>query len=245
MHLNDDRNARELTSVNAKRIYDSCASKDYLENLRCFFTESNKSIVDQATNIKVKDISVLTVNIDIENLQLRDGFFSVNQTFFFKVETEVISSNFSNFLNALCIYSKNTVLFGSKSDVRIFSSNKEKTDYNKENFPTVVVQVSKPLLLSSSLNEVRNLNELKKISNIPNEIIEHFGGRFESLNVLKYLNISIGLFSIAHIERNVQMMVSTNSSGNIKECNRGLNSKETFANTQFPTNNFFPPYYSF
>ena len=245
MHLNDDRNAQELTSVNVKRIYDSCASKDYLENLRCFFTESNKSIIDQSINIKVKDISVLTVNIDIESLQLRDGFFSVNQTFFFKVETEVISSNFSNFLNALCIYSKNTVLFGSKSDVKIFSSNEKKTDYDEENFPKVVVQVSKPLLLSSSLTEVRNLNELEKLPNIPYEIIEYFGGKFEDLNVLKYLSISIGLFSIAHIERNVQMMVLTNNSGNIKECNRGLNSKETFANTQFPMNNFFPPYYSF
>lgn len=240
MHCNDSRNAQETTSMYVKRIYDSCASKDYLENLRCFFTESNQIIVNQSTNVKIKDINVLTVNVDVENLQFKDGFFSVNQNFFFKVETEVISPSFSNFLDALCIYSRNTILFGSKSDVKTFFSNEQNLIYNDENLPTAVVQVSKPLLLSSSLNDAES--EFEKLPNIPNEIVEYFGGKFADSNILKYLNISIGLFSITHIERNVQVVSLTHNSGNIRECNRGLNSRETFVNTQFPMSDFFPPY---
>ena len=240
MHCNDDRNAQEITSAHLKRIYDSCASKDYLENLRCFFTEYNQSIVDQAINAKIKDINVLTVNVDVENLQFKNGFFSVNQTFFFKIEIEVISPSFSNFLNALCVYSKNTVLFGSKSDVRTFSSNEKNLIYDEEILPTAIVQVSKPLLLSSSLNDTRYDSEFERLPNIPNEIIEHFGGKFSDSNILKYINLSIGLFSITHIERNVQMCVFTRNSGNIKKCNNGLNSRETFVNTQFPMSDFFP-----
>ncbi len=37
----DERNTqRDLTSINAKKIYDSCASKDYLKSLQYFFINS-------------------------------------------------------------------------------------------------------------------------------------------------------------------------------------------------------------
>lgn len=238
----DERNAqRDLTSINAKKIYDSCASKDYLENLRCFFLESQQSIVDQATNVKVKNVNVISTEVDIESVQFREGLFSISQTFFFKVECEVISSDSSNFIDSLCIFSKTMNLFGGQSNVKTFYSGEFSINDSEETLPSVVVQVSKPIILSSSLNDVTYSNEVEKIPNIPDVIKNYFGGNFSHTNVSKYLSLSLGLFSITHLERDIQLLIPICDLGNpTKMCNSGTNAREVFNQIRFPTNDFFP-----
>lgn len=238
----DERNTnRDLTSVNARKIYDSCASKDYLENLRCFFLESQQSMVDQAENIKVKNVNVISAEVDIENVQFRDGLFSISQTFFFKVESEVISAENSTFLNSLCIFSKTINLFGGESNVKTFHSGELTINDSNETLPLVVLQVSKPVILASSLEDVTASMEVERAPNIPNRIREYFGGNFAYVDVSKYLSVSLGLFSITHLERDMQILMPLCDLGNPKKvCNSGISAREAFNQIRFPTNDFFP-----
>ena len=235
------KNFQESMSVNSKKIYDSCASKDYIENLQCFFTEPNQSLVNQAVDAKIKDANVIFAKIDIENLKFKDGLFLINQTFFFKIEVEIISVGFSNFLNALCVFSKNMTLFGGKSDVKTFYSGENKINDEIETLPSVVVQVSKPLVLSSSLNDNESYGIIKKAPNIPANITEYFGGDFSFSNILKYVNLNLGLFSITHLERDMQMLMPICEIGKpTKKCNSGISAREAFEKTLFPVRDFFP-----
>lgn len=232
--------------INTKRVYDSCATKDYLENLRCYFTESAQSIIEQSTSIKIRNASIINVDIDVEPILFRKGFFSIEQNFYFDIDIEASLVKSSNNLNSLCIFSKNMTMFGSDSNVKIYNSNKNSDNYNqnknKSDMPTAVVQVSNPIVLNSSLNDVTYAEDLGKVPVIPDEIINYFGGSFMYLNVSKYVNITMGLFAITHIERDVQMLIPSYDFGRpAKECNNGINSREEFKNMNFPIDNFFPP----
>lgn len=236
-------NNGNVISINTKKIYDSCASKDYLENLRCYLTDPNQKILEKSSSVKIKDISILDVFVNLEPLQFRRGFFSIDEIFFFEVSLESLSLEKLELLNALCIFSKNIILFGSESDIKTFdSSSNGENKPHPENLPKAIVQVSKPVILSSSLNNVEYSNEIEKISTIPEKISKHFGGDLVYLNISKYLSVTFGLFTITHLERDVQLPVSSCEFVKpLKECNTGLNSEEAFKQMQFPMNNFFPP----
>ncbi|MBO6126545.1 MAG: hypothetical protein J6P21_00880 [Clostridia bacterium] len=237
---------KESIIVNTKRVYDSCATKDYLENLRCYFTETNQSIIEQSVNIKVRTASIIDVEVNIEPISFRKGFFSIEQNFYFDIGIEASLVKSSNNLNALCIFSKNMTMFGSDSSTKIYSSDKNFSEQNQNNIPTAVVQVSNPIILSSSLNDVTYAEDLGKVPVIPDYIINYFGGNLVYLNVSKYVNVTMGLFAITHVERSVQMLIPSYDFGRpVKECNNGINSREEFDNMNFPLDNFFPPLGSF
>lgn len=228
--------------INTKRVYDSCATKDYLENLRCYFTESAQSIIDQSVGVKVRTVSIINVDVNIEPISFRRGFFSIEQNFYFDIGIEALLVRSSNNLNALCIFSKNITMFGSDSDVKIYSSDEDFNVQNDGNIPSAVVQVSNPIVFGSSLNDVTFAEDLGKVPVVPERIINYFGGTPVYLNVSKYVNITMGLFAITHVERNVQMLIPSYDFGRPqKECNNGVNSREEFENIRFPTDNFFPP----
>ena len=173
-------------------------------------------------------------------MQFREGLFSISQTFFFKVESEVIYSETSTFLNSLCIFSKTINLFGGKSNVKTFYSGELIiNDSDDETLPLVVLQVSKPVILISSLEDSTDSNE--RAPNIPSKIEEYFGGNFAYLDISKYLSISLGLFSITHLERDMQILIPLCDLGNPRRvCNSGINAREAFNQIKFPTNDFFP-----
>lgn len=237
---------KESIVVNTKRVYDSCATKDYIENLRCYFTESAQSIIEQSASVKVRSASIIGAEVKIEPIPFRRGFFSIEQNFYFDVGIEALLVKASNNLNALCIFSKNMTMFGSDSSAKIYSSDRGLADQNQSDIPKAVVQVSNPIILSSSLNDVNYAEDLGKVPIIPDEIINYFGGNFVYLNVSKYVSVTMGLFAITHIEREVQMLIPSYDFGRpVKECNNGINSREEFDNMDFPLDNFFPPLGSF
>ena len=43
---------REATCIHTKKIFDSCQSKDCIEDLRLYPTQSSQSIIDQALSVK-------------------------------------------------------------------------------------------------------------------------------------------------------------------------------------------------
>ena len=227
---------KEEIAVNTKRIYDSCATKDYIENLRCYFTDSGQSIVEQSSGVKIKRASVLDVLINIEPIIFRKGYFSIEENFYFDVNLDAIHTNSNVNLNSLCIFKKSINLFGGENDIKYFSSQGKKID----NLPNVVVQISSPIVLDSSLNNVTFAEDIGKIPMVPSEIISHFGSNLSYTNVSKVVNVTIGLFAITHLERNVQVLISSYDCVKpSRECCNEINSKEEFRKMHFPIDDFF------
>ena len=87
---------KEAVCIDAYRVYDSCADKDCLQNLRVYFTESGQHVVDQACSARIDDVSVITVYVNLEPVPFNKGFYSVDMTFFFEVNLEVFLAPNSN-----------------------------------------------------------------------------------------------------------------------------------------------------
>jgi len=230
---------KELIAVNSRRVYDSCATKDYLENLRCYFTESDQSIVEQSINIRSKNIEIIDVDVNIEPAQFQNNLFLIKQNFYFDAKFEVEFLNSNKAMNSLCLFSKKMTMYGSNINIKEFSSNK---DYNStDKLPTAIVRVSEPIIFNSSLNDVVYADDLGKIPIIPQNISEYFNENLSYTNVKKYVNITLGLFTITHVERNIQMLIPCCDFGKPKkEYIDEIDTKEKFNKMDFPIDNFFP-----
>ena len=67
---------KEAVCIDAMRVYDSCSDKDCLEDLRVLFPAARQALVDSATNARIRDVSVLTVYIDLQPIPFNKGFYS-------------------------------------------------------------------------------------------------------------------------------------------------------------------------
>lgn len=56
----------ETVCIDASRVYDSCGDKDCLSDLRLYFTEANQGIINTAVNIRIRDVDVADVCINLE-----------------------------------------------------------------------------------------------------------------------------------------------------------------------------------
>ena len=85
-------NFKEAVCIDAQRIYDSCGDKDCLEDLRVYFTECGQSIIDQASNVRMRNVDVIMAYVDLEPVPFQKGFYSVDMTFFFNVCLDVFQA---------------------------------------------------------------------------------------------------------------------------------------------------------
>ena len=83
---------KEAVCINAERIYDSCSSKDCLEDLRVYFPDQQQERLNHAANVRVKKAEIITVFLDMEPVTFNRGFYSVDITYFFRITVEAIIS---------------------------------------------------------------------------------------------------------------------------------------------------------
>ena len=83
---------KEAVCIDAGRIYDSCCDRDCLEDLRCYFCPEAQSLVDTATNVRVRYAEVAKVYIDVEPVNFNRGYYSCDLTFIFILEFELFSA---------------------------------------------------------------------------------------------------------------------------------------------------------
>lgn len=245
-----DNQFKESVCINAYRIYDSCADKDCLENLRVNFNETNQNIIDQANSVRVKNVNVLTAYVDLEPIPFRRGYYSIDITYFFEVALEafiapsVIPAN----VTGLCVFNKKAVLYGSEGSVKSFSSEgcsgiNEISNSLFRNLPKATVQVAQPVALSAKICDPSECT-CQPQCRVPDAICRQFGGEFvRSSNVTKTVAVTLGLFSIIQIERNVQLKIPAyDFCIPNKECVTSTDSPcDMFSRIKFPTNEFFPP----
>lgn len=233
--------------IDALRVYDSCSDKDCLRDLKVYFTEANQNIVDSAVSVRIKEADVISVLTDLEPVPFHKGFYSVDMTYFFSVSLDVFTSPGSNpvSIDGLSIFNKKVILYGSEGSVKVFTSEYcvDDLDIQKtpgKNLPKATVQVAKPIALSAKICDCASL--VSPPCRIPDKMCQCFGGEFTT-SASRCVFVTLGVFSIVQIERNVQIMVpSFEFCVPEKECkNSSDNPCEVFSHLDFPTSEFFPP----
>lgn len=243
---------KEAVCIDAGRIYDSCSDKDCLTDLRVLFPEAvQRSVVDTAASAKVKNVTVLNVLIDVENVPFNKGFYSVDMAYYFEVTADITTASAANVtVSGVAEAHKKAILFGSDGNVRVFSNEGNTTVMENNDMPTARVQTVDPICLSSKLVVACEPTCAVKI---PNCIAEYFKtscfGRCDDYTIdaaetHKDLYVTLGLFSIIQLERRVQMLVPCyDFCVPDKDCSTNTTDSpcDLFSQIKFPTEQFFPP----
>ncbi len=245
-----DNQFKESVCIDTYRVYDSCADKDCLENLRVNFSESGQHIIDQATTVRVKNVGIINTYINLEPIPFRKGYYAVDMTFFFEVILEAFISPtvMPAMVSGLSVFNKKVVLYGSEGNVRIFSSENtcEEPDFqscSSRNLPKATVQVADPVALAAKLCNPSECS-CQPQCRVPEIICRRFGGEFvRSNNINKTVAVTLGLFTIVQMERSVQMRIPAyDFCVPNKECVTSTdNPCDLFSRIEFPTDEFFPP----
>ncbi len=239
---------KEAVCINAGRIYDSCRDRECLENVRVWFCERDQEIVDNALGARLKNAEVINVVIDTEPVQFNRGYYCVNLSIYLCVTVEVTVSPISPpcEIKGMCVYNKKAVLFGSEGSVKVFSSDYVYDDDDVQslpagNLPKATVSIAEPVPLSARVSTV--CEPCCCPCCIPKCVSRKFGGSFCTCGT-RVIEVTIGLFMIIQLEREVQMLIPVYDfcmpekvcvdSGDDKPC-------EMFGRMSFPTNEFFPP----
>lgn len=244
---NAENSSTQSVCIDALRVYDSCSDKDCLTDLKVYFTEQTQSAIDSAVSVRIKDAEVISVMTDLEPVPFHKGFYSVDMTFFYDIALDVFLAPGTSPTQAqgLSIFNKKVILYGSEGSVKVFTGQCKPDEIEIQNsqcgnLPRVSVQVAKPIALSAKLCE--SAHHISPPCRIPSKVCECFGGEFVT-SCVRNVYVTLGMFSIVQIERNVQMLVpSYDFCIPEKECtNSSDNPCEVFSRLDFPTNEFFPP----
>ena len=247
---------REAVCIDADRVYDSCADKDCLADLRVYFGEEAQQIIDSAVNVRVRNAEVLNALIDVEKVPFNTGCYTVDITFFFKVNIDVYTADSFNpvLVSGLTSFAKKCVLYGSEGSVKVFSS-EYTADADDEQLlsvntnPRAKVQVAEPVALDAKLCLACDCDSSLTGFNaaLPKGICNAFRDRLPedlfSREVEKSVAVTLGIFTIVQLERDVQMLVPAyDFCMPKKECNCNTDDPcDAFRKICFPVDEFFPP----
>ena len=238
---------REAVCVNAPRIYDSCSDKDCLEDLPVLLTKPGQCLIDKAASVRLNTVNVCNVSVSLQPVPFHSGFYAIDMIFYFDVGLDAFMA--PNALpmpvKGLAVFSKRAVLFGSEGSVKIYTSDcpdaPEGLSEVSQNCPKAIVQVAEPVALSARLEKHHDACHMPPLR-IPESIIRRYGGEFVQEESDKDVLVSIGMFTIVQLQRDVQMMIpSYDFCMPRKECVASSEDPcELFSSIDFPTGEFFP-----
>lgn len=238
---------REASCIDALRVYDSCSSKEYLEDLRVSLTPDKHELIEQATNVRIRSVEVVKVCLHLEPVPFNQGFYSVDMNIFMDVCLDVFSqqSPCPAIVHGACVANKRVILFGSEGNVKTFvSGSEEDPDVEASTgkvLPKAVCQISEPIGLSAKLCD-RPPQGCDICSRIPSDISKLYGGEFD-YGCSHSVYITVGLFLIVQLVRLVPLLVPTYdfSIPEKESAPASDGPREMFRRIEFPTDDFFPP----
>lgn len=239
---------KEAVCVNASRVYDACRDRECLENLRVFFVEQDQELIDCAAAVKLKYAEVVNVFINTEPVPFNRGYYCVDLTIYFCVHLDVTVSPVTSPCEVcgLSVYTKKAILFGSEGSVKVFSSDFVCNDDDVQNppsgnLPKVTCQIAEPISLGAKL---LNVCEVCRCGCVPRSVSRRWSGSFDHSGGKRAVDVSLGIFMIIQLERQVQMLMPVYDfcmpekicveEGNDDPC-------DLFGKICFPTDAFFPP----
>ncbi|MBR3738457.1 MAG: hypothetical protein IKN26_06935 [Eubacterium sp.] len=245
----NERRINETVCVDTKRIFDSCVSKDCLENLRVTFFDGNQDLIDNAVNIKTRYSSVEAVSVDVDEVPFDRGYYSVDITCYFKVGFDTYSALCTTPQTAVgyTSFNKKCILYGSEGRVKIFESsaltdNLECAEAPQYTSPNAKVQLVDPIVLDSEVLETITPDTPALITTFPQAILDEVENPVPVTTGEKAVLCSLGLFSIVQMERDCQMIIPAYEYC-IPERECRCNTQDActnFSNIDFPVEEFFP-----
>ncbi|MBR4286799.1 MAG: hypothetical protein IKT55_03745 [Clostridia bacterium] len=248
---NDLNHIKEAICVDTNRVYDSCADKDCLTDLRVYLTDCNQNILESATSVRPRCAQILNCVIEVERVPFNKGCYSVDLTFFVKVTLDALTCPTSPpaTIEGLVTFNKKCILYGSDGNVKIFTSsyvsngNDEQMPVTNSN-PKAKVQCVDPIVLDAKICRICDCcNTLGDCCDcVPRNICCCFDGSFGNYGE-KAIKVTLGVFTIIQLERDVQMLIPAyDFCVPTKECCCDTEDPcDTFRRISFPIDEFFPP----
>lgn len=246
---NGERRINEAVCIDTKRIYDSCVSKDCLEDLRVTFFGISQRLIDDAVTVKCRDCNISAVSIDVEEVPFNRGFYSVNIRFYFQLRFDAYSAPCVTPQVAIgySSFEKKCILYGSEGDVKIFKSSTSAREVDcpeapQYTNPVAKVQAVDPVVLQTDVIDCCDC-PFPCVTSFPQSILNNLQENTIPANSSKAVVVTLGLFSIVQMERDVQMLIPAyDFCIPDRECNCSTqNPCETFQGIEFPVDEFFPP----
>lgn len=243
---------KEAICIDTNRVYDSCADKDCLTDLRVYLTDRGQSILENCTSVRCRGAEILNCVVNVDKVPFNRGFYSVDLTFFVKVTLDGFTAPASvpRTFDGLVTFDKKCILYGSEGNVKIFSSTYDSED-NSDKLgsananPKAKVQCVEPVCLDAQICRICDCcNTLgAEPADVPSRIRNCFEGCFESYSGEKAIKVTLGVFTIIQLERDVQMLIPAyDFCIPAKECCCDTEDPcDTFKRISFPVDEFFPP----
>lgn len=255
---------REATCVHTQKIYDSCQSKDCLEDLRVYLTTASQAVLDCAQSVKAARAELLYVAVQVDSVGFHRGFYSVDLRYYYRITAEAATGNSCRTtpICGLALFDKHCMLFGSQGMAKSFTSNQscpiESIAFG-DNLPTAVIEAVDPVVLNIRIKDhccptncecVCNCNcscDNPAGADIPAAILAIFDNQIDFSNdVQKLLLVTLGQFSILRMERDSQLLIPVyDYCMPQKECPcDGPDDDDPchlFQQLEFPVGEFFPP----
>ncbi len=249
---NNNAECKEAVCIQTDKIYDSCRDKDCLEDLSVIFTNRSQEIINRAINVKCRKAEVIWVYADVEAVPFNKGFFTIDLKYFFKITLDVFTNIGTPIqVEGLATFDKKVILFGSEGNAKIFSSkyrpdSVDKQLIKKSNMPKAVVEVVDPICLAAKLVEPSKgccCDDDDSVSGVPEFVCGCFDDDLVAGGNNKRVFVTIGIFTIVKIERNVQLLIPAyDFCIPEKECPSTDNSPcDLFDKIRFPFDEFYPP----
>lgn len=245
----DETKINEAVCIDTKRIYDSCVSKDCLEELRVAFDEEAQTLIDNAVTVKARDCDIASVSIDAEEIPFNRGYYSVDIQCYFSLQFDTYSAAGATPQIAVgyATFEKKCILFGSEGNVKIFTAETEngEQDYTEAlqyTNPIAKLQAVDPVILQSETCDAATC-PVSVPTSFPPSILENLSNSTVALDGTQAVLVTLGLFSIVQMERDVQIMIPAyDFCVPDRECDCTTQSPcETFRGIEFPVEEFFPP----
>ena len=246
---------KEAVCIQTDKVYDSCREKDCLEDVRVYLTRRGQEIVDRAINVKCRSSEIIWVYPDVEAVPFNRGFYTVDVKFFFRITLDVFTGvGRPTTVEGLASFDKKVILFGSEGNAKIFQSKYKEDEFDpqlwkKTNMPKAKVEVVDPICLAAKLVDITDRLfptevETVDVAGVPENIAKCFEDTLVAGVERKRVFVSLGLFTIIKLERNVQLLIPAyDFCVPENECIAATedNPCELFERINFPVDEFFPP----
>lgn len=244
-----DTPIREAACIHTRKLYDSCQSRDCMEDLLVYPTVSGAEALSCAQSVRSGRAELLYVTVSVEPMGFQQGFYTVDSQYYYRITADAYAPGSTRpvVITGLALYAKRCMLFGSQGGAKVFSSdlgqpsaeNLSRTD----DLPAAVVEAVDPILLSMRIVENAPATPAPEV---PEAIRDIFGEELVLSPAGRQLWVTLGQFTLMRLERDTQMVIPVyNYCMPDDQCDCGGGPEEDpcqlFQRLDFPVNEFFPP----